>query len=192
MNTESLNQLMRDRRTVKPKQFSDRKVDREIIEQMLENANWAPTHAMTQPWRFVVFQGDSRKPLGEFLSRTYQNIVAPDAFKPQKYEAFLVNPVKATAVIAIVMKRQATEKIPEIEEVEAVACAVQNMHLTAAAYGVGGFWSSNVAAVSDQMRDYLGYSQPDRCLGLFYVGHVDGDWPTSHRDSIADKVEWRS
>lgn len=192
MKTEDLNQLIRHRRTVKPKQFADREVDRSVIEQMLENANWAPNHGLTQPWRFVVFQGQSRDELGEFLSETYRRIVPADAFKAQKFEAFRHNPGRATAVIAIVMKRQETGKIPEIEEVEAVACAVQNMHLTAAAYGVGGFWSSNVAAVSDEMRDYLGFASPDRCLGLFYVGHVEGDWPESHRDPISDKVEWRA
>jgi len=26
-------------------------VDNAIIQQMLENANWAPTHKLTEPWR---------------------------------------------------------------------------------------------------------------------------------------------
>ena len=38
--------------------------------------------------------------------------------------------------------RDETEKIHEIEEVEAVACAIQNILLTATAYGLGVFWSS--------------------------------------------------
>ena len=48
----------------------------------------------------------------------------------------------SSAIIAVSMKRDVTEKIPEIEEIEAVACAIQNMLLTATAYGLGTFWSS--------------------------------------------------
>ena len=40
------------------------------------------------------------------------------------------------------MKRHA-EKLPEWEEICAVAMSVQNMHLAAEAMGIGGFWSSH-------------------------------------------------
>ena len=31
---------------------------REMIEQLLEAANWAPTHGKTEPWRWVVLSED--------------------------------------------------------------------------------------------------------------------------------------
>jgi nitroreductase len=75
---------------------------------------------------------------------------------------------------------------------QAVACAVQNMHLTAAAHGLGGFWSTNPAAISDQMRQFVGLDENDRALGLFYLGYPAGDWPTSSRGSIDEKVTWHT
>ena len=48
-------------------------------------------------------------------------------------------PLKASHIIAIVMKRSAKKGIPEIEDIEAVSCAVQNIYLSVTAYGLGGY-----------------------------------------------------
>jgi nitroreductase len=191
LDADRITALIRRRRTIKPNQFSDAPIDRRIVLELLENANWAPTHGMTQPWRFTVFTGDSRRQLAEFLASTYQAITPADQFKSNKYEGMKVNATLAAVVIAVGMKRQQIEKISEMDEIKAVACAVQNMHLTAAAYGLGGFWSTNVAAVSERMRDYLGLGPKDRALGLFYLGYPSGEWPTSGRDPIDTKVSWK-
>ncbi len=190
MNAEQISHIIRHRRTIKPKQFSDRPVEKAIVDEMLENANWAPTHGMTQPWRFTVYTGDARQRLAELLAETYKQITTPEEFKPNKYEGMSRNAMLAPVVIAIGMKRQQIEKIPELDELQAVACAVQNMHLTAAAHGLGAFWSTNVAAVSDQMREFIGLEPRDRALGLFYIGYPKCDWPESTRQSIDDKVRW--
>jgi nitroreductase len=192
VNVEPISNIIRHRRTIKPKHFSSRDLDEAIVREMLENANWAPTHGMTEPWRFTVFRGDARRKLAEFLAATYKAITPPENFKPNKYEGMSQNAMLAPVVIGIGMKRQEIEKISELDELQAVACAVQNMHLTAAAHGVGGFWSTNDAAVSDAMRDYLGLGEKDRALGLFYVGYPEGDWPSSSRQPIEDKVRWVS
>lgn len=47
--------LIKRRRSVFPKQYSDTPVDRKVLEEMLEAARWAPTHNITEPWKFVVF-----------------------------------------------------------------------------------------------------------------------------------------
>ena len=60
IDLQSLTELIEFRRTVKPivsigeSNFSERPVSKETIEQLLSNANWAPTHGLTEPWRFTV------------------------------------------------------------------------------------------------------------------------------------------
>jgi nitroreductase len=191
-NTLSITEIIQQRRTIKPNQFSDRPIEPKIITELLENANWAPTHGMTQPWRFSVFTGDARQKLADFLAATYQELTAPEDFKPKKYEGMKENALLSQAVIAIGMKRQESEKIAELDELLAVACAVQNMHLSAAAHGLGAYWSTNVAATSDNMRDYLGLGPKDRALGLFYLGYPACEWPSSSRQSLDDCVRWIS
>lgn len=189
-SVETITRIIRRRRTIKPKSFSEDPIDRSIIEQILENANWAPTHGMTQPWRFTIFTGAARERLADFLAETYQAVTTPETFKQNKYEGMRVNPKLAPAVIAIGMKRQVVEKVTELDELLAVACAVQNMHLTATAYGLGGFWSTNDAAVSDQMRQFLKLDPKDRAMGLFYLGFASGSWPSGDRTPIAENVTW--
>ena len=188
--SDTINQVIQTRRTVKPKQMAQRDVDHSIIQMMLENANWAPTHGLTEPWRFSVFTGSSREKLASFLAATYKKITPADSFKQNKYEGMSKNAMLAPVVIALGMKRQPSRKIPELDEIQAVACAVQNMHLTATSHGLCAFWSTNIAAVSSEMDQYIGLEEGDRALGLFYVGYPEGDWPTGTRQNIEEKVRW--
>ena len=190
-DAQRMTELIQRRRTIKPAQMSDRPVDEAVVWQLLENANWAPTHGMTEPWRFVVFTGAARHDLARLLPEIYRAVTPPTEFKQRKVDALGENPLRAPVLIVTVMKRQASQKIPEVEEVEAVACAVQNLHLTAAAYGLGGFWSSNAAVCSAAMHEFLQLEPHDRVLGLFYLGYPAGTWPTSSRTPIEDKVIWR-
>jgi nitroreductase len=187
---EAISEIIRRRRTIKPTQLDSREIDDAVLNVILENANWAPTHGMTEPWRFSVYTGPARNRLAEFLAATYKEITPQEQFKPNKYEGMSRNATLAAAVIAIGMKRQEIEKISELDEIQAVACAVQNMHLTAAAFGLGGFWSTNLAATSDQMRDFTGLGPKDRALGLFYLGYPAVDWPSATRNPIESKVRW--
>ncbi len=190
-SVETITRIIRRRRTIKPKCFSQAPIDRSIIEQIVENANWAPTHGMTQPWRLTIFTGTAREKLADFLAQTYKAVTTPETFKQNKYDGMRINPTLAPVVIAIGMKRQSVEKVTELDELLAVACAVQNMHLTATAHGLGGFWSTNDAAVSDQMRQYLNLDPQDRAMGLFYLGSPIGTWPSGNRTPMDAKVTWR-
>lgn len=61
-NIEEVNKIIRNRRSQFVAQFKENDpIDDWIIEELLENANWAPTHKLTEPWRFVVFSGEGLK-----------------------------------------------------------------------------------------------------------------------------------
>ena len=79
---------------------------------------------------------------------------------------------------------------PEIEEIEAVACAIQNLHLSCTAYGLGGFWSTPKLIYTSQMNEFLALGEKDKCLGLFYIGYPSIDWPSAHRKPLEYNTEW--
>lgn len=184
------NALIRRRRTIKPVDMSEKPVEPKVLAAILENGNWAPSHGMTEPWRFFIFTGDGRQRLAEFCQKLYTEVTPEDQVRPEKLEKLGKQPLMAPVVIGIGMKRQDIEKIPEIEEIEAVASAVQNMHLTASALGMAAFWSSPPISYTDQMREWLGLEDPrDKCLGFFYLGWPKSEeWPESKRGNIMDKV----
>ena len=189
----TLSGIIRQRRSVKPALMDPEKpVDAALLDTLLENANWAPTHGLTEPWRFTVFTGSARQKLAGFLQGLYQVLTPAHAFKKEKLEKLGRNPLLAPVVLAICMQRGNNAKIPELEEVEAVACAVQNLHLSASAAGLAGFWSTPPILSSAEMRAFLGLGDKDACLGLFYLGWPkEGEpLPESRRSPMKDKVTW--
>lgn len=191
-NIEEFNTLIKNRRSTYPPQYSGEKVDDKIIKQLLENANWAPTHGKTEPWRFIVFTGEGLKKLGEFQADLYEKLTSEEDFSNAKHEKLKTLPSKASHVIAICMKRQESEKLPEIEEIEAVACAVQNMYLTATAYGIGAYWSSGFVTYKEESKAFFELDKKDKLLGFFYIGNIAKPSPDGKRKSIEDKVKWVS
>jgi nitroreductase len=189
---EETNALIRNRRSIYPTSYSDIPVDENIIRDMLANANWAPTHKLTEPWRFVVFQKEGLKKLAKFQSELYKELSTKAGnFDESKFEKLATKPMMASHIIAICMKRNEKELVPEIEEISAVACAVQNMYLTATAYGVGCYWGSGGVTYKTEANAFFGLGPNDKLLGFMYIGNLKSDkWPVGKRTPFEDKVTW--
>jgi nitroreductase len=189
-NVEEINHLIQNRRSVFPDQFdAGRKVDNAIIEQIVTNATWAPNHGKTEPWQFTVFSGDGLQKLADFQSDLYKT-EAGENFKEITYNKLKQQPLKASHIIAIGMKRTTTKNIPEIEDIEAVACAVQNMYLTVAAYKLGGYWTTGGVTYKESAKSFFGLGEQDKLLGFFYIGHVAIPSTGGKRLPLDEKVKW--
>lgn len=188
MQPESIHEIIRSRRAVFPPAYNGQPITRELIEQVLENANWAPTHKRTEPWRFKVFTGNALERLGAYLANVYKTNTPVDQFSDVKYNKMLKNPTRAGCVIAVCMERDPAQSLPEWEEIAAVACAVQNMWLTCTALGIASYWSTPGAIL--KADEFLGLKAGERCLGLFYMGYSDAPAPEGIRRPIAEKTQW--
>jgi len=184
--------IIETRRTVKPEFFSSRPVERAVIDHILENATWAPTHGMNEPWHFVVFTGVARQTLADFLVQNYLYNTPPHKVNEQKKQLLAKRPLMASHIIAICMKRKPDTKIPENEDLAAVACAVQNMHLTATAYGLVAYWSTPAGTYANSTKDFLGLAGQDHCLGFWYLGYAQQPPQKGSRTPAAEKTVWRT
>lgn len=190
-NIDEANQLIRQRRSVFSKDYSGERVKTEIVNQMLENANWAPNHKMTEPWRFVVFTGEGLKKLAEFQGACYKRVTSlSDSFKEERYQALLTKPLLSSHIIAVGVKRDEAKRVPEIEEVGAVYCAIENMYLTATAYGIGCYLSSGGITYFEEAKEFFGLGKDDRLLGFLHIGIPKGEVPEGKRRPILEKVRW--
>lgn len=190
MKPEELNQLIRGRRSVYPPAYNQEPIERQVIETILENAHWAPNHKHTEPWRFVVFTGEGLEQLGTFLAEDYKAHTPADKFTEVQFRKMKGKPVKSACVIAICMRRDPEGRVPEWEEQAAVACAVQNMWLTAAAQGIGAYWGTPGAI--HRAGTFLDLGEGETCLGLFFMGYTDEPLPEGKRGALANKVRWRT
>ena len=193
MTFSDVKALIMNRRSLKPALMDgERVVSDELWTELFECANWAPSHGHTEPWRFKVYRGEARVCFGRGLQEAYRSETSEGDFREEKFVKMGRNPLLAHAVVAICMKRDPKGKIPEVEEIEAVGCAVQNLHLAAQSVGLGVFWSSPGVSYGESFADFLDLGEDERCLGMLYVGwpKESVEWPKSVRGDWREKVSF--
>lgn len=191
LDESQLELLMNGRRSLFPRQFSGGVIDSGVIRKLLEYANTAPNHKRTRPWRFVVFSGTSKENLLDFKKEFYIKNTIPGEVNQMKLDDFKLRKEKVSHIIAINMHRDELHRLPEIEEIAAVSCAVQNIYLSLNTFGLGGYWNTGNVAFSDEMKMYLGLGGEDRCLGFFYLGLVDMAIPVIPKGEVDSLITWR-
>ena len=185
-----LSEAIINRRSIYPKIYTEEIIDHQTIKEILESAKWAPSHRNTRPWHFVVFEGKGRDKLAEFQAKFYKENT--NDFSQEKYDKLKQKPLVCSHVIAICMKRDPKKSVPEIEEIEAVACAVQNMHLTAASKKIGAYWGTGGVTYQDKAKPFFKLEEDDKLLGFFFLGIPKINWPQPNQREIKDHIEWIS
>jgi len=180
----------RTRRTVKPDMMDrNREVDRDLLLDILDDANWAPTHGITQPWRFHVFVGNARLALGGALVSIYDRITPSDEVRPEKRVKLHANCEQSPVIIAVAARVEPNGRISTLDELCATACAVQNLLLSSHQRGLGSFWSTSAAGCSGDLLTWLGLDATHHASGLVYLGYPrEGFIPNSTRIPVAERV----
>ena len=184
---EVLTHIIKRRRSVFPASYIQKPISDELILQILETANYAPTHKLTEPWRFVVMKDEAKQRLGAELGRLYKEGVPAEKFMQKKYDSFGEKTDQAACILAINIQFH-PDKLPAWEEIAATACAVQNIALTAEALNIGAYWSS--PPMIDGLGEFLGLAENEKCYGLFYMGYHNDEPRDANRSAIADKIKW--
>ena len=148
---ESLATLLSGRRSVR--QYQPRPVARELLEQILEAARWAPSPHGRQPWRFVVVTRlEPKTQLADRMGQTWRENLEMDKQSAEivtiRLEKSRQRILKAPAIILPCLyledldsypdeKRQADETTMAIQSLGA---AIQNMLLMAYDLGLDTGW----------------------------------------------------
>jgi nitroreductase len=187
----SVEQVIAARRTVKPTSMNGRKIPDETVGQLLQLADWAPTHGYTEPWYFVVYSGDKVQQFCSDHADLYKQFTPAAAYVPGNYDKLKNQGNLASHLVAICMKRGNNPKIPAREELAAVACAVENMWLGATALRLAAYWGSGGMTYHPAMQDYLGLGDEDQVMGFFYLGYTDEPAQPGRRlKPFDEKFKW--
>jgi nitroreductase len=170
--------------------IADRPVPKEIIDQMLEAANWGQSNDDTEPWRFQVFTEAARDRLANIYAEAYRADVEEvgGEIDPVAEKGYAERAQLAPVWIAIGVEPN-PEAVPE-EELMAVATSVQNLSLVASAYGLAGMWHSKGVSVHPAVARELGWNGTIRLLGFYFCGFANCEWPEGERKPIETKVQW--
>jgi nitroreductase len=163
-------------------------IPREMIEKLLHAAVQAPNHYRVRPWRFVVLIGKSREALGEVIAQSLKkhNPDLPDS----GLDIERAKPLRAPVLIAVAVDRPGEPKVLEIENICAVAAAVENLLLAAHAEGLGAMWRTGPAARDPEVKKFLGFEPDQELLSFVYVGYPDLSIPPVERPSYEDRTIW--
>jgi nitroreductase len=184
-----LSAIIKKRRSTKPALFNGGKIPDEQIEQLLELADWAPTHTFSEPWRFVVYSGEKVNEFSKQHALIYQQFTAAEKFMQGKVDSIIANGEKSSHLIVCIMKRS-NDKIPAMEETAAVACAVQNILLGAAALDIAALWSTGGMMLSLAMKNHFQLNEQDQIMGLLFLGKTNEQIEGKRKIALSEKVVW--
>lgn len=186
----SITEIIRNRRSIYADHYYKKQIPAHELEEILINATWAPTHKMTEPWRFIILSDKQQRDYGNYMYNYYHDRYQdlPEEKRTAKFDYLKNYPLKAACIVAIVFKKSTHIQLPEWEEIAAISCAVQNMALTCTALNIGSYWSSGGASI-DYVKT-LGITDNEQSFGLFFMGYYDLSYtPVSKRRTpITEKV----
>jgi nitroreductase len=165
---------------------------REQIELLLTAATHAPNHHRAEPWQFFVLSGNARNELGSIMAETLLSKLE-DTTSP-KAQAILdkerSKPLRAPVLIVVAAEHVQDPKIVEIENVAAVAAAVQNMLLTAEELGLAAMWRTGDAVYNPRVKQWLGLSIEDHIIAILYLGYPAIPKSERNPQSVESKTTW--
>jgi nitroreductase len=143
------------------------------LEQILLAGLRAPDHGRLRPWEFVAVSGDRRQTLGEIFERSLL-MTKPEATAAEREKARNA-PLRAPLVIAGLLKPKVHPKVPRVEQVASVACALHGMLLATESLGYGGVWRTGNYARDPSVIAALGGDPGDEVIGFLYIGTREGE-----------------
>jgi nitroreductase len=150
-------QAIRSRRTHKA--FAPEPLPRELLEELLELARWAPNHHLTNPWRFRV--------VGPAALAELKRAAGPEAAGKLDRAPTLV------AVSAV----RSDDPVQDEEDLCATACATYAVLLAAHGRGLAGYWRTPGVLRTDAGRRALGIPDGERFVALIHLG-----WPRQEKE----------
>ena len=170
-----LEEAIRGRRSIR--KFRSDPVPRNVIEELLDLAMWAPSGMNQQNWYFVVVRGEALQRLAEISRRAFD-----EHTERSLLQVFMDKPeiMRATrrffctfgnAPMALLVYRIATVE-GELTDIQSVAAAIQNFLLAAYARGIGACWMTGPTHFESEINELVGVEDM-RLQALVPMGYPD-------------------
>ncbi len=138
------------------------------LSRIIAAAERAPDHGRLKPWNFLILAGELREKFATAaaLAKRAKLPHLDDAQMAADRQKILRSP--CVVVIACTLRQQ--PKIPDIEQIVAVAAAAQNFFLAAHDLGFGVMWKTGHAAYDANVKACLNLSPKDHIIAIMHLG----------------------
>lgn len=141
----------------------------EQLERILGAAARAPDHGRLKPWRLIVLRGELKDRFSRAAAAAKRARIP--AMTDEQFDGERAKIANSPTVVVVGCSvNRAQIKIPEIEQVAAVAAAAQNLILAAHDLGFGVMWKTGAAAYDAAVKAVVGLEADDHILGILHLG----------------------
>jgi len=165
-----LEAAIRGRRTHKA--YAPEPVERALLDELFDLARWAPSHHLTNPWRFRVLGPDA-------LARL-KAAAGPDA----------AGKLDRAPTLVAVSQVLADDPVQDAEDRDATAVAAYIVLLAAHGRGLAGYWRTPAVLREPAGLAALGIPATERPRGLRHLGHPRQDQRAPDRAPVAAVVTY--
>jgi nitroreductase len=182
--------VIKSRRAVR--RYKPDAVSRDMVMEILDAGNWAPSGRNLQQWEFIVVSGEKKKELGKSYRAIAEAYTAE--WEPTAQMEFIqYASTYGNAPLIIVITTDDSE-IPGIRKMhlESGCAAMENIVLAARALGLGTCWMTGPLQDENAIRRVLGISEKRQIVGVTPLGYpLDYPTPPKRIDpELTSKVRW--
>lgn len=171
-------EVLRGRRTIEL--FLQTPVPKNLINEAIEVATWAPNHHVTEPWHFYVLGDDSKERCLDLC----KDIVG--AKKGERAGEFKRQTWSEKPGWLVVTCQRSQDELRQHEDYAACCAAVQNMMLYLWKAGIGCKWTTGDITRDSRFFDIVGISETQAfVVGLIWYGYPKLT-PTQSRKNVSD------
>lgn len=155
-----------NRRSVR--EFTDRSVNKDEINTILNAGRWAPSGLNNQPWRFIVVREK-----GTIM---------------QLSECTHYTKVVAGAPLLIAVYLDTEKSYSHTKDVQAIGAAIQNMLLATCELGLGAVWLGEILKQNEKVNSILECPSKLELMAVLAIGEPVPKERTSTRKALPELV----
>ncbi len=192
--------FFRTRRSIR--RYESRPVAREVVEEVLTAATWAPSAHNRQPWRFVVLSETAAKnQLAAAMNAQLRADLTADGLPAEQIERDASRSyqrlTEAPTLILLCLTMAEMDAYPDgrrqqnewVMAVQSVAMAGQNLLLAAHQLGLGGCWVCAPLFCPQVVQTTLGLPVDWQAQGLISLGYP-AESKVKTREGLDGRVLW--
>jgi nitroreductase len=153
MEFNQILEVIKSRRSVR--EYQNKEIKDEMIENILEAGRWAPSGLNNQPWSFIVITNKK---------------IAHSMAECTRYGSIIRS---APLLIAVFLDSNAM--YDHTKDTQACGAAIQNMLLAAHGMGLGAVWLGEILNQKDDVRHILNAPDSLELMAVIAVGYPSSD-----------------
>jgi nitroreductase len=138
------------------------------LDRILDAARRAPDHGRLKPWHLVVLDEVSKPRFAAAAAEAKRSRLPSLTEEQLALERAKI--MRSPTIVVVGCAVRENPKIPEIEQVSAVAAAAENLFLAAHGLGYGVMWKTGPAAYDPGVKALVGLRPNDHIIAIIHLG----------------------